>query len=58
MEKEIYIALTGRVDSISIPTTNYTEDELVTVDKFLKDLNAHIPDGCRIDAIVIIGDQD
>ena len=57
MNEEIYIALTGSVNGITIPVEKYTAEELNTIDKFLADLNTYIPDNCRIESIVII-DKD
>lgn len=57
MNEEIYIALTGSVNGISMPVEKYTAEELNTIDKFLSDLKTYIPDNCRIESIVII-DKD
>lgn len=56
-ERKFYIASLYGKHSISWSTENFTSKELITIDRFLKELNNRI-DGVSIESIVITDKED
>ncbi len=56
-DKLFYVAAMYGEDGIEWSTTNFTEEELKTIDRFLKELNEHASK-VTIDCIVIMDEDD